>query len=62
MSEITQNICPTCNQTMPTPKPKRGRPKIIEDYKERKKEYNKKYYNKLRNRLTTITEIENKEE
>jgi len=48
--------CPTCGQMVtPSPKP-RGRPRVVEDYKEQKKLYNKRYYEKLRERNRTELE------
>jgi ribosomal protein L34E len=49
--ETNISVCPTCNQSLPLQPKKRGRPKVVEDYKERKKEYNKRYYDKLRDKL-----------
>ena len=50
---MESNICSTCNQPVPVQKKPRGRPKIVEDYKERKKEYNKRYYEKVKMKNTS---------
>ena len=43
--------CPTCGQ-MVAPKPKqRGRPRVVQDYKEQKRLYNQRYYQKVRERV-----------
>ena len=59
MSEVSAtSVCPTCGQQVKVEKKPRGRPKIVEDYKERKREYNKRYYDKMRERLKTAIELE----
>ena len=39
--------CPTCGQMVQPPPKKRGRPRTVVDYKEQKRIYNQRYYQKI---------------